>query len=386
MTRLTLLPVTLLSVVMLIGGCGGNSPQSALKKGFAEFEKENYSETIALLNRAAQEIDNSSDLYYTLGLAYLHLGDMDKALDALNKTVDLTPVHCEALICLGQIAYHKTEFEYSRKCYETALKLSPDIHTKAILYTSLALTESGLKNNGLARLYLIRALSCDNSYAPAMYNLGSVYRDKFGFKEEALNYFRAYLQTADKSEAHFEKAQNNITRLQNNIKRKAVERKTGSNAVKASQALEAAINFQVTRQYQKALNSYETALNADPAAFSAAYGKAMMHQKLNNRLEALGAFKKALAINPDHQDSYVRAIGIALALRKYDEALVLLDRAIARNPQYVSWYDLMARVLYGQEKYHEALKYGEYFLSLMKPDDESRKSYEKWVMALREAG
>ncbi len=384
MTRFTVF-VTLLPLVATLCGCGARSPEGELKKGMAEFNRKNYSESIASLNRASEQIKDSDLLYYTLGVAYLHLGDMDKALDALNRAVDITPAHCEALICLGQIAYHKTEFDYSRKCYETALKLAPEPKVKAVLYTSLALTESGLKNNGLARLYLIRALSSDGTYAPAMYNLGSLYRDKYGFNEEALGYFREYLRNADKSDPHYEKARNNVTRLEKVVERASAAPAAGRNAVAAAKALEEAVVFQAEKKYREAIRSYDAALKADPRVFSAAYGRAMAFQRMNNATEALGAFKQALALNPDHQDSYARAAEIALGLKRFTEAAALLDRAIARNPRYVSWYDLMARVLYGQERYRDALQYGEYYLSLMKPGDAERAAYEQWVKALREA-
>jgi len=385
MIRLKFLLVTCVCA-LFFSGCGSSSPESELKKGLAEFERGRYSDTINHLNRAAEGITDSADLYYTLGLAYLHLGDMDKALEALNKTVDITPAHCEALVCLGQIAFHKSEFDYSRKYYETALKLAPEPRTKAVLYTSLALTESGLKNDGLARLYLIRSLSCDSGYVPAMYNLATLYRDKFGFKEAALDYFQAYVQRAQHDEPHYEKAQNNISRLESNLERSETGSSTARDAVAAAKALESAVNFQVQKKYRDAIRAFDAALAADPGAFNAAYGRAMAYMRLNDSREAFKAFKQALEINPGHQDCYVNAITIALNLRFYDDAVVMLDRAISRNPQFVSWYDLMARVLYGQAKYKDALQYGEYYLSLMKPSDPGRDAYESWVKALRDAG
>ena len=385
MTRLHYLPLILLAALLCIGGCGG-SPESEFRKGLSEFGRKRYSEAIISLNRAAQEIGDSAELYYTLGLSYLHLGDTDKALEALNKTTDIDATHCEALVCLGQIAYHEMELADSLKCYETALKLSPEPHTKAVLYTSMALTQSGLKNNGLARLYLIRALSCDPNYAPALYNLGSLYRDKFGFREEALECFEDYLKIAPKKELHFEKAQNNVERLNKNIERTSPDKGVKRDAIAASQFLKEGVTYQAEKKYREAIGAYDAALKADPLAFSAAYGRAMAYQKLGNDREAFAAFKQALAINPDHQDSYARAVSIAIEQKRFTEAVALLDKAIARNPHYVSWYDLMARALFGQTKYNEALNYGEYYLSLLKPGDEGRSAYEKWLKALREAG
>lgn len=384
MTKLHLHIITLL-ILSLLGGCGSSSPERSLEKGMAEFEKKKYSASISQLTKAAEKIQDSDKLYYTLGLAHLHLGDMDKALVALNKTIDISPRHYEALICCGQIAYHKNELASAQKYYQLALKLAHTPRKRAVLFTSMALTETGLKNNGLARLYLIRALSSDRSYAPAYYNLGSLYRDKFGFKEESLKYFEQFLASADKKEIHYDKAQKNIKRLRENIKRTASTKKDKRDAPTAAKYLEKGVICQSQKQYREAIKAFDMALEADPQAFSAAYGRAVAWEKLNSSRDAFKAFKEALEINPDHQDCYSRAVILALELKRYSEAASILDRAIARNPHYASWYDLMTRLLHEQAKYTEARKYGEYYLSMLDSHDKGRAAYEKWVKGLPES-
>ena len=178
-----------------------------------------------------------------------------------------------------------------------------------------------------------------------------------------------------------------MERLSQNIERTDSTRLAGMkrDAVSASEHLGNGVVFQSQKKYQEAIKSYDAALKADPLAFSAAYGKAMAYQKLNSTREAFDAFKDAIAVNPDHQDSYVRAIGLAMQLRRYSDATALLDRAIARNSLYSPYYDFMARVLYEQSRYAEARKYGEFYLSLLKPSDKDRAAYEKWVKALSES-
>ena len=386
---MTKLNIVLLTAVigLLVCGCGSNSAEKNLNKGLSEFEKEDYSAAVGYLDPAAKEISDSAVLYYTLGLSHLHLGDMDKALSAFNKTLDIEASHCEAIICLGQIAYHKNELATAQECFKAALGLVIDAHKKAVLYTSMALVESGLKNDGLARLYLIQSLSCDRSYAPAFYNLGSLYRDKFGYKEEALECFKRYVQVAGKGDAHYAKAEKNMDRLSKNIDRMTSNRLANikRDAVTASEHLGKGVVFQSQKKYRDAIKSYDAALKADPLVFSAAYGRAMAYQKLNSTHEAFAAFKDAIAINPDHQDSYIRAVSLAIELKRYSDATMILDKAIARNAHYSSYYDFMTRVLYQQSRYAEAKKYGEFYLSMLEPGDKDRAAYERWVKALSES-
>jgi tetratricopeptide (TPR) repeat protein len=388
MTRFNVFLMMTVAIGTLICGCGSDSAQSSLEKGISAFDKKNYSAASECLDLAAKEINDSAPLYYTLGLSHLNLGDMKKALAAFNKTIDIDPAHYESIICLGQIAYHENnDLAISQECFETALKMVTDAHKKAVLYTSMAIVESGLKNDGLARLYLIQALSCDRSYAPAFYNLGSLYKDKFGYKEEALKCFKQYAQLADKDENHYVKAEKNMERLNLNIERLASSRQATvkRDTVTASENLGNGVVYQSQKKYLDAIKFYDAALAADPLAFSAAYGKAMAYQKLNRSREAFAAFKAAIEINHDHQDSYIRAVKLAMQLKRFSDATTLLDRAIARNPSYSSYYDFMTRILYEQSRYAEAKKYGEYYLSLLEPGDKDRAAYEKWVKSLSES-
>lgn len=372
------------AIGLLLCGCGSKSSESMFKKGVAAFAKKDYSTTVEKLSAASIEITDSPDLFYTLGLAHLHLGDMDKALIAFKKTLDLDASNYEAITCLGQIAYHKNQLATAQDCYHAAMKLVNDAHKKAVLFSSMSLVESGLKNEGLARLYLIRSLSCDPGYAPALYNLASLYRDKLGYKEEALEYFKKYLKIAPKKEPHYAKAENHIERLAQNIERLESARLASMkrDTATASEHLGNGVVFQSQKKYREAIKSYEAALKADPLAFSAAYGKAVAYQKLNSPREAFPAFKEAIEINPQHQESYTSAITLAMGLRRFPDAIELLNKAIARNADYPSYYDLMTRVLYAQNKFAEAKKYGEFYVTLLTPGDKDRAAYEKWVNSL----
>jgi Flp pilus assembly protein TadD len=90
---------------LLAGGCGSNSGLSDLQQGMAAFNGKNYAAAIPCLNRAAKRITDSADLYYTLGLSHLYLGELDPAQAAFGAALELKPEHGEAIACLGQIAY-----------------------------------------------------------------------------------------------------------------------------------------------------------------------------------------------------------------------------------------------------------------------------------------
>lgn len=377
----------LLSLILfglLAGGCGSNSGLSDLQQGRAAFTGKNYAAAIPCFNRAAKRITDSSDLYYTLGLSHLYLGELDPAQAAFNAALELKPRHGEAVACLGQIAYLQNDLPKAVACYEQALAAAASDASKARILTSLALAESGREHYDLARLHLLRAQKLDRRYAPALYNLASLYRDKFNLREEALDNFEMYLRVADKSERHYEKAMNNVKRLRLNLERTQAEELEAvrRDPAAAAKLLQEGMRLQFAKQYAKAVKAYRDALAEDPLTFNAALGLATVYKLQGQRTEAMEAFKRAAEISPSHQDSYFEAAELALQLRRYAEAAKILDRAIARSPFNPANAELMARIRYAETRLPEARVYGEFYLSLLRPDDKNRTAYEKWVKSL----
>lgn len=370
---------------LLACGCGSDSGQSALRQGMAAFKDKNYPEAITCLNRATQRITDSADLYYHLGCAYLEKGELEPATAAFNAALDLQPQHGETLAGLGQIAYYKKDLPKAQAFFERALAASVSSDdAKASILNGLALALAGQQRNDLARLHLLRAQQVSRMYAPSLYNLASLYRDVYNLREESLDQFELYLRVADKQDRYFEKGENNVNRLRLNVERTQAEELDAlrRDPAAAARLLHEGINAQSTKQYPKAIKCYRDALAADPLTFNAALGLAVIYKRQGQRAEALEAFKRAAAINPGHQDSYLQAAELAVQLKRFDEAEKILDRAIARSPYNPASAELMARIRYDEARLPEARVYGEFYLSLLRGDNKNRAAYEKWVKSL----
>jgi len=383
-TRIFLLLALLLSVTC---GCGSHSSQRAVKDGMAAFKEHKYSEAIASFTRASKRITNSPELYYNLGLAHLEEGNMEPAKAAFTAALELRPGYGDALACLGKIAYDQnnpSDLPKAQAYLEQALSAATTSESKARILTSLALTESARGRHDIARLDLLNALRLNRLYAPAYYNLASLYRDKFNLREEALDNFEIFVRLVDKSETHYGSAVNNIKRLRTNLERTRAEELDGvrRDPAAAARLLQEGMHLQVSKQYAKAIKSYRDALAADPLTFSAAFGLAMAYKTQGQREEAIEAFRRATDISPNHQDSYFQAAELAFQLKHYAEAEKILARAIARSPSNPANAELMARIRYAETRLPEARAYGEYYLSLLPPGDKNRAPYEKWVKSL----
>ena len=375
----------LLLPLALVCGCGSDSGRADLRQGMAALRQKDYSAAIAGLTRAARRISDSADLYYHLGSAHLAKGEMEPAETAFYAALELKPGYGEALAGLGQIAYYQKEIPKAKNLFEQALAatLSSD-EAAACALNGLALSEAELHNNDMARLHLLRAQRACRKYAPTFYNLASLYRDAYNLREEALDNFELYRHLADKNNRYHEKAENNIKRLRLNIERTQAEKLDSMrrDPSAAARLLHTGINAQSSRQYARAAKAYSDALTADPLAFNAAWGLATVCNLQGQREEALESYKRAADINPGHHESHRQAAALAIQLNRYEEAEKVLDRMIARSPFTPFSAEMMARIRHAQSRLPEARAYGEFYLSLLPPDDESRPAYEQWVKSL----
>lgn len=386
MTRIMVLSVSGLMMILL-AGCGQRSGLSAVREGTVAFREGKYEKAAIAFERAATRISGSANLYYNLGVTHLRLGNMDKAQTALKTACELDPEQASAQVCLAQIAYYRNDLPEASAYLNKALLKMKDKDERARALTTLGFIEVARQRYDYARLSFLEAIRLNKDYAPARYNLATLYRDTYGLKEEALEEFELFKRVVDSKDPHFDKAKNSITRLQLNLERTKADQ--GASAQRrdsptAAKLLNDAILLHQSKQYSKALKTYRDALLADPQTFSAAYGAGMACIKLNKSTEAIDAFKTALEINPNNQDCYVQLARLMLQVRQTAEAAKVLDRAIARSPYNPVSYDLMARIRYAEGRFDEAWLYGCFYVSLIPATDPSRASYERWLNSFKQ--
>jgi len=116
-----------------------------------------------------------------------------------------------------------------------------------------------------------------------------------------------------------------------------------------------------------ALDSFDTALEADPN-FADAYGnRANMLSELGRQAEALSSFDRALAINPNSAIDWVNRGATLHSLGRIDDAIASYDRAIAIDSEFAIVHLNRAGVMAEIGRWPEALEGFERAISLV-PD------------------
>lgn len=372
--------VVVTACLVLGGGCSQWLSKRAMERGTIALKQGDYATAAKQLEKAARTITDSPDLYYNLGTAQQRLGNLDAALKAYQTALDLRPSDTTVMLCIGDIHLKRQNWEEATAVFE---KASQNLPPSAEVLTALAQAAEGVNRTDATRLYLLRALQVDRSYAPALYNLGCLYRDKYMLPAEAMEQFELFLRAADPKDPHASQARAKIEQLRQVVNRLAPKLPTGAkhDPAGALKLVAEGDRFRAAKQTAKAEKAYRDALAADPLCHDAAYNIGLLCRAKNNLPEAMRAFQRAAALESVRAVTLIEAAQTAILLKDYPTANRMLDRAIARNPTSANPYASLALVRTAEGRKAEARLYAEQFVRLAQPSPD-RDRYETWAKTL----
>ena len=129
---------------------------------------------IKLYRRALTFNAKYADAYYNLGVAYVELGKVEKAINNYELAVHFNPRNFEACNNLGVVYREMDNAEMTMKWYRAALAINPTYfqtqNNLSILYTMQGMMDEALACSRIA-------IADNPSFAEAYNNMGVAYRD-----------------------------------------------------------------------------------------------------------------------------------------------------------------------------------------------------------------
>lgn len=197
-------------VLFLTPGCGGDvSPEALAGRGETALRQTRYELAARHFRRALRYAPDSLDLRYNLATAYWKMGDIDAAVEELDQSLAIDPGDRSARLLKGHLLLRQHDWDAARKVFEEGIDI---FGMEPESLTGLALAEIGAGRYALARLYLRDALEIDPEYPPALYNLGSLFRDHLEQPSRAIETFNRFRDVADDPD-HLSKAFDTLERL-----------------------------------------------------------------------------------------------------------------------------------------------------------------------------
>jgi tetratricopeptide (TPR) repeat protein len=211
-------------------GCGGEPGAREFRKGVRAIERGDYVLGKTLLENSINQrpgSDANAIAYNYLGIASWHLNQIQRAIEAFEYSRQLDPKRVDPAYNLAAVLYDGGELARAVALLEEAAQVDPadprsleflgSIHLKARKWpearralfgalarapqsprvlTALALVENSTGSADKAIFYLMQALERKPDYAPALFNLGILYARELKDDEQAVAYFRRYLDVA----------------------------------------------------------------------------------------------------------------------------------------------------------------------------------------------
>jgi Flp pilus assembly protein TadD len=139
-----------------------------------------YSGAEALLRRAIQRSPDLAEAHANLGVVLEHTGTPGEAASCYARALALDPGCLEAHLNLGVLLVNQKRFEEARAVYDRAVRLHPE---SPAVWSNLGVLHACLKRDEEAERCCRRALSLDQTYTKARFNLSYVLLRQGRFEE-----------------------------------------------------------------------------------------------------------------------------------------------------------------------------------------------------------
>ena len=131
-----------------------------------------YKEAIEKFTGAITEDPENPIFYYYRGAAFEKTGDLDKAMEDYQKSVELKPDFILPTANIGKIYAKKREHEKAIEFYKKAVELGDQDATN---YYNYGVCLMNLGKNEQAKEVLEKLISLEENYSDAYYQLGIIY-------------------------------------------------------------------------------------------------------------------------------------------------------------------------------------------------------------------
>ncbi len=260
---------------------------------------------------------NDAATWHRLGLAALRSGNVQAAVDALQRSTQGQPWQPAAWLNLGAALRSAGRAEEALRCYDRALALAPALpeahNNRANALVDLARFEEALA-------------SCDRALG-----LRPAYPDALNNRAIAL--------------CRLKRPREALASLD-----RALELQPQFAAVYANRA---AALIDCDRP-EEALADSERALRIDERQVDARNNRGLALQRLGRHAEALGSLDQLLRLHPGYAEAHLNRGNVLRELGRHEEALVSIDRALQLKPDLVGTLNDRARLLADLGRHEEA--------------------------------
>jgi len=284
-----------------------NSSSILIRKAEVLFHNKNLYESLSLLKNLAELEPSNPDIFITLGAVYSRMGESEKAVISLRKTLKLVN-HNEAdhiYEALGHEFWSLDLLDKGLSCFKKSLRIQPD---NPDLLERVYEIYSSEKDNEKGLLFFNKLVENKPYCAEAWYYISSLHYGIQEFSESKFAIELCLAVTDDYTEAY----------------------KLLANCL-----------YEL-KEYQDAIVNYKVFLNRTRVTAQVLTKIGECYEMLGKEKYALFYFQKAIDLNPKFPDSYLGYGIICNLMGRHKEALININKAIDLNPKQNEYWHFLA--------------------------------------------
>jgi len=371
----------LLLAAILFLGCERKPGEKLYTEALAEWETGNLVRARALLEKSIRRNTQSShraDAHNRLGLLLWEMGEMDRAVESFNESCRMDAGQYAVLCNLGVALSAQKSFVEAERVFREAALLQPN-NPRPLAYagvsylqngkwedagrnirralnrtpndprlqTLLALTELHTRGSKATLKRLQTVVREHPNYAPAQFNLASLYRHWLKNAAKAKQYYESYLKQSSAIDTFSTRARLELDTLGHPPPQTHLTftpPKTPNREV-AETNFQKALMLHRNGKLERAVEEYIRTLEQDDTYEQAFYNLGLAYYTSGEMSLAGEAFRWAVKLNPAFTDArYNAALVDYYHLDQTERALNELEIVRTQQPNYQPAIDLLALI------------------------------------------
>jgi tetratricopeptide (TPR) repeat protein/serine/threonine protein kinase len=293
--------------VRIFTGCILNHPDHAHAyacRGLAYIKLGQYDKAVADCSRAVALDPKHVAAWFNRARAYEKLGRYDKAADDSSRAIDLDPKYVQAWYNRGNAYRDLGQHDKAVADFSKAIDLDPEY--KQAWNNRGAVYSNHLGQHDKAVADFTQAVALDPKYADAWYNRGVAHNKLDQYAKAAADFTRVIDLDPKHADAWHSRG----------------------------------VAYGSLNQYDKAAADFTQAIELDPRLASAWYDRGLACIGLGQYDKAAADFSRAIDLNPKHADAwYNRGFVHGEHLGQHPKAIADFTQAIELNPKLVkAWF------------------------------------------------
>ncbi len=297
--------------------------QDDLTKGKEALGKKSYDEAITLFQKVLQANTRSVEANYFLGEAYRQKGDLQNAVDALERALDFDDEYEPSLVAIVRTYGKLGQWDKAAKRYKLIEKYHKTSVNGPIAYGQTYLDTDSLDK---ASIYFSKAKEIDPKCVDAYVGLSEVYA-----------------------------RQNVIVLAVDNLRTAAQINPTNptlwyrlATTIMKNRGLNSA-------QIEEVVAALQKAIDLDPNNTQALFDAANIFYRIKYWRQAAEFFKKYTDVKKDNSEAWEKYGISAYNAKAYTDAIVVLEQSIKLNPKNSELKAMQAHSLYLNKEYQRSL-------------------------------